>query len=53
VSVYGTVPDPQRLESYAKIGVDRTIFALPSVERDAALPILDRYAEAVAKLPPT
>jgi hypothetical protein len=50
VSVYGAGPDPQSLESYAEIGVDRTIFALPSVGRDAALPLLDQYAEAMTKL---
>jgi len=51
VSVYGTGPDPGALESYAAIGVDRVIFALPSVERSAALPILDSYAEVAAKFP--
>jgi probable F420-dependent oxidoreductase len=50
VNVYGAGPDPERLESYVKIGVDRTIFALPSVGRDAALPLLDQYAEVMRKL---
>ena len=51
VNVYGYRPrSAERCESYAKIGVDRAILALPSVGRDAALPLLDRYAEVVAKL---
>jgi probable F420-dependent oxidoreductase len=46
VSVYGATDDRKTLDGYRETGVDRVIFPLPSVERDQALPILDRYAQA-------
>jgi probable F420-dependent oxidoreductase len=50
ISVYGAPADPDTLRSYAELGIERAIFALPSAERDTVLPLLDRYAEVAAKL---
>ena len=39
--------DPDALRQLRTIGVSRAIFALPPKGRDAVLPLLDRYAEAM------
>ena len=49
VSLYGVPADLDALRTYAGIGVDRSIYALPSAEREAVLPLLDRYAEVAAE----
>lgn len=48
VTIFGAAPKPEILENYAKLGVARVLFTLPSVAAEEALPRLERYAE-VAK----
>jgi probable F420-dependent oxidoreductase len=50
VSLYGVPADADALRSYAGLGIDRAIFALPSADRDAVLPLLDRYAKVAAEI---
>jgi probable F420-dependent oxidoreductase len=47
VSVFGAKPDPAVLERYARAGVTRVLFGLPSAGRDTVLPLLDQYARLV------
>jgi len=47
ISVFWAPADRATIESYAKLGVDRVIFALPSEGREQLLPQLDRYAEVL------
>lgn len=46
---FGTVPDPEKLDYYASIGVTEVALRLPSAPRDEVLPILDRYAGLVGR----
>jgi probable F420-dependent oxidoreductase len=45
VSVFGSKADEPGLRGYAKAGVERAIFPLPSAGRDEVLPILDNYTK--------
>jgi len=45
VSVYAASAEESVVRQYEKAGVERTIFSLPSADRDTVLPILDRYAK--------
>ena len=45
VSVFGTRPQKEVIEAYTEAGADRAILGLPSEDRDAVLPLLDKYAE--------
>ena len=47
VTVFGARPDPEVLAHYAASGVDRVLFALPSVEAAEAFKRLDTYANLV------
>ncbi len=47
VSIFGVKPDPGLLETYAREGVTRAIFRLPSEGRDTVLPLLDQYAKLI------
>ena len=47
ISVYGAPGDPDTLRQLAAMGIDRAVFALPAKSRDAVLPLLDRYADAM------
>jgi probable F420-dependent oxidoreductase len=47
VSLCGAASEEDALRGYAKAGVHRAIFMLPSAERDVVLPILDRHANLV------
>jgi hypothetical protein len=38
-------PDPAAIEHYAKLGVERVIFALPPDGRETVLPMIDGYAK--------
>jgi probable F420-dependent oxidoreductase len=49
VSIFGPRPEPQTLDDYVAMGVERCLLAVPSASADEVLPILDRYAELVAK----
>jgi probable F420-dependent oxidoreductase len=44
VTIFGAKPDRATLEGFAKAGVERAIFMLPAADRDATLPLLDKYA---------
>jgi probable F420-dependent oxidoreductase len=50
VSVYGVPMDAEALATLRDLGVQRVIFALPSKERDALLPLLDRGAAVMREL---
>jgi probable F420-dependent oxidoreductase len=39
----GILPDPAKLDYYAKVGVTEAVLRLPSAPRDAVLPVLDDY----------
>jgi hypothetical protein len=43
----GILPEPAKLEYYAKIGVTEAVLRLPSAPRDRVLPVLDDYARFV------
>jgi len=45
VSVFWAPPDPAAIEQYAKLGVERVIFALPPEGRETVLPMIDGYAK--------
>lgn len=45
VSVYAASAEESIARQYEKAGVERTVFSLPSADRDTVLPILDRYAK--------
>jgi probable F420-dependent oxidoreductase len=47
MSVFRAPDDARVLESYAKAGVDRVIFGLPSEDRDSLLPRLDALAKLI------
>ena len=44
IGTFGTRPDPKLIGSMEDAGVERVVFTLPSVDRDAVLPILDQLA---------
>ncbi|MFQ5555913.1 MAG: LLM class F420-dependent oxidoreductase [Acidimicrobiales bacterium] len=48
LSVYYAGTGADERDRLAQAGVDRLVFALPSVPADEALPILDEYAEIIA-----
>jgi probable F420-dependent oxidoreductase len=45
VSVYAATAEESLARQYEKAGAGRTVFSLPSADRDTVLPILDRYAK--------
>jgi len=47
ISVFWAPPDRGAIDGYAKLGVERVIFALPSESRETVLPMLDGYAKLV------
>jgi probable F420-dependent oxidoreductase len=58
INIFGTKPDPGKLEYYREIGIDRVVMGLPPADRftdirgasaDQILPVLDQYAELVVK----
>lgn len=50
VTVFGAPRDPERLEAFAKAGVERVVFGLPPRGADEVLPALDRRAELIARI---
>jgi probable F420-dependent oxidoreductase len=48
VSVFGSRPDRETLEGYARAGVERVLLRLPSAGRDQLLPLLDGYAKLIS-----
>ncbi|SEF54189.1 probable F420-dependent oxidoreductase, Rv2161c family [Actinacidiphila yanglinensis] len=49
VTVYGAKAEPETVEGYAELGVERVQFMLPSVAEPAALERLDAFAELAAR----
>ncbi|MBT4490522.1 MAG: LLM class flavin-dependent oxidoreductase, partial [Rhodospirillaceae bacterium] len=47
VSIFGSPDDSDTLKSYRDAGVARTVFMLPSADRDEILPLLDQYAASM------
>jgi probable F420-dependent oxidoreductase len=50
VSVYSASPEEVAVQSYEKAGAERTIFALPSADRETVLPLLDKYTALLDRL---
>ena len=49
-TLFGTPADEQALSGWRDLGVERAIFLLPAVARDAVLPRLDKLAELARKV---
>src|SRR5215468_10657204 len=47
VTVFGASADAAALDRYRALGITRVTFGLPSKDRDAVLPLLDRYAKLI------
>ena len=47
VTIFGAPENPDRIQRYRDQGIDRVVVSLPSANRDATLPVLDRWAELV------
>jgi len=47
VTVYAAASEEGAVRGYEKAGAERAVFYLPSAERDAVLPVLDRYTKLV------
>jgi probable F420-dependent oxidoreductase len=47
VSVFGVRPDREAIDRLEDAGVGRVVFVAPSIDREAVLPLIDRYAELV------
>ena len=45
VSVFGSQPDPGRIEHYLELGCERITLWLPPAGSDVVLPMLDKYAD--------
>ncbi|MBL6953074.1 MAG: LLM class F420-dependent oxidoreductase [Alphaproteobacteria bacterium] len=48
VTIFGAEDKVDSLKSYQDAGVNRTVFTLPSADRDTVLPLLDQYAKQMA-----
>jgi probable F420-dependent oxidoreductase len=51
VSVFGAKEEAGDLEAYAEAGAERVVFGLPSAGADEVLPLLDRRAALMRRLP--
>ncbi|NHD18538.1 MULTISPECIES: LLM class F420-dependent oxidoreductase [unclassified Actinopolyspora] len=49
VSLYAAGDDAASVEEYARAGVDRVLFYLPTVDRDSTLRYLDQFSELARK----
>jgi alkanesulfonate monooxygenase SsuD/methylene tetrahydromethanopterin reductase-like flavin-dependent oxidoreductase (luciferase family) len=47
VSIFGVKPDRSAIEEMAAAGVDRVIFMVPAGDREAVLPLIDKYAALI------
>ncbi len=47
VVTMGSIPDPGKLEHFARIGVSECVFRLPSAPHDVVLPLLDDFSRFV------
>jgi probable F420-dependent oxidoreductase len=50
VTIFGAPADEARVRRYQELGVERVTFGLPSADRDAVMPLVDRYAKFVQSL---
>jgi len=50
ITVWGIQPDSDRIKRYQDQGVARVVVSLPAAQADAAMPIIDRFAELIQKL---
>jgi probable F420-dependent oxidoreductase len=50
VTAYGVLPRPEVIQHYIDVGVERSIFWLPTAPESEALGHLDRYAELIREL---
>lgn len=48
ITLFGAQPDPVTIEAYEAVGITRCLFVLPELDRDRALPLLDRLADVAA-----
>ena len=46
---FGSHPDPDKLEHFARIGVTECVFRLPSAPTEVVLPILDEQARLIGR----
>jgi probable F420-dependent oxidoreductase len=49
VTIFGARPEPQTVDDYLAMGVERCLFFVPSKPAGDVLPLLDGYAELAAK----
>jgi probable F420-dependent oxidoreductase len=49
VTIFGARPEPQTVDDYRAVGVERCLFVCPPKPADEVLPVLDGYAELAAK----
>jgi probable F420-dependent oxidoreductase len=49
VSVFGARPDPEVIEHYGEVGVERCLLPVPPAPAGEVLAVLDRYAELIGK----
>ena len=49
VSVFGGPPSPEEQEQLEKLGVDRLILGIPTVEESQVLAVLDSYAPVLER----
>ncbi len=47
---FGSLPSPEKLEHFERIGVTEVVFRLPSADRDTVMPILEQQAELVTTI---
>ena len=47
VSLFGAPADREKLDEYAKAGIERAVLWLPAAPRDTVLPLLDDYAKVL------
>lgn len=47
VSVFGAAPQPETIERFEAMGVERILFSVPSAPADEVLPLLKQYAEVI------
>lgn len=48
---FGSLPSPEKLDHFARIGVTEVVFRLPSADRDSVLPILEEQAGLLSDAP--
>ena len=46
---FGVVPDAGKLDYYRTLPITEVVFRVPSIERDALLPVLDDYARLIGR----